>query len=68
MAYLNPYWDQKTWQTMLYDHLSMTEQEAALRLQGDYAQDIQVFDKIEEETLAMADYMFQGIREHCLRR
>ena len=68
LAYLNPYWDQKTWQTMLYDHLSMTEQEAALRLQGDYAQDIQVFDKIEEETLAMADYMFQGIREHCLRR
>ena len=68
LAYINPYWDQKTWQAMLYDHLSMTEQEAALRPQGDYAQDIQVFDKIEEETLAMADYMFQGIREHCLRR
>ena len=32
--------------------------EATLRLQGDYAADIRMFDRIETEALRMADYMF----------
>ena len=46
---------------MLHSHLAMTEKEAALRLQGNYAADIQVFDEIENQALKMANYMFCGM-------
>ncbi len=39
----------------------MTEKEATLRLQGNYAADINMFDNIETEAYKMADYMFDGI-------
>ena len=45
----------------------MTEEEAMLRLQGNYTADIDVFDSIEDEAYKMADYMFCGIIKihHC---
>ncbi len=39
----------------------MTEKEATLRLQSDYAADIRMFDQIETEALRMADDMFCGL-------
>lgn len=61
LASINPYWNQKEWQTLLYDHLKMTENEAALRLTGQYKEDINQYDAIEDEALEMADYMYSGI-------
>lgn len=59
-------WSRTKWQTMLYSHLKMTEQEAALRLRGDYTADIQVFNDIEKEALQMADYMYACmVRRHA---
>ena len=58
---IHPYWSEKKWQEMLHSHLAMTEKEAALRLQGNYAADIQVFDEIENQALKMANYMFCGM-------
>ena len=46
---------------MLYSHLKMTEEEATLRLQGNYTSDIKAFNDIENEALKMANYMFCGI-------
>ena len=46
---------------MLYSHLEMTEQEAALRLQGDYAGDLKTFGAIERDAMCMAEYMFRGM-------
>lgn len=48
-----------------YIHLEMTEKEAALRLQSDYAADIRTFDQIETEALRMADDMFCGLAMRC---
>ncbi|MGM9635764.1 MAG: acetylglutamate kinase [Candidatus Avispirillum sp.] len=62
---LNRYWDESEWQSMLYSHLEMTEEEAVLRLQGDYEADIKTFERIEAEALQMADYMFCGIVRQC---
>ena len=45
--------------------LEMTEKEAILRLRGDYAADIRIFDQIEAEALRMADYTFCGLATHC---
>lgn len=39
--------------------------EATLRLQGDYAADIRMFDRIETEALRMAAYMFCGLAMRC---
>lgn len=61
LSSVNPCWDETKWKTMLYSHLEMTEKEATLRLRGNYAADIQMFDNIENEALKMANYMYCGI-------
>ncbi|MGN1194635.1 MAG: acetylglutamate kinase [Acutalibacteraceae bacterium] len=52
---------EEKWKCMLYSHLEMTEKEATLRLNGEYAADIKMFDCIEKEALKMADCMFSDI-------
>lgn len=61
LSSINRYWEETKWKNMMYSHLDMTEKEAMLRLQGKYADDIKMFDSIENEALKMADYMFYGI-------
>lgn len=64
-AEMNPHWSERKWRIMLHTHLEMTEKQAALRLAGHFAEDIQIFDRIEEEALKMADYMWEGILLQC---
>lgn len=52
---------EENWKRMLYSHLEMTEKQAALRLKGEFAQDIKMFDAIEKEALEMADCMFSDM-------
>lgn len=61
LSSINRFRSRAEWQSMLYSHLEMTEKEATLRLQGNYAADINMFDNIETEAYKMADYMFDGI-------
>lgn len=61
LAKINPYWNRRLWQSLLYDHLKMTKQEALYRLAGKYEEDIRNYDRIEDEALRMADYMATGI-------
>lgn len=61
LSSINPCWDEARWKDMLYSHLEMTEKEASLRLQRNYAADIKIFNDIEDEALKMANYMFCGI-------
>lgn len=68
LSSINPCWSRTKWQTMLYSHLKMTEQEATLRLQGNYEADIKIFEDIEREALQMADYMFEGMTGRCSRK
>ncbi len=62
---INACWNEEKWRAFFYSHLEMTEKEAALRLQGDYAADIRMFDQIETEALRMADDMFCGLAMRC---
>lgn len=61
LSKINPYWNYEKWNSLLYNHLKMTENEAKLRLSGKYPKDIDEFDNIENEALEMADYMSEGI-------
>lgn len=58
---INPYWSAQEWRKMLYDHLAMTKTEAVDILTQKYGDSINVFDRIEQQALQMADAMTQGI-------
>lgn len=61
LAEINPYWNMRDWQKMLYDHLYMTEEEVMQYAGKDYAASIRQFDDIQREALEMADMMATGI-------
>lgn len=61
LSTINPYWNISIWQQHLYDHLSLTENEAVQRISGNYEEDIMLYDRIEDQALSMADYMFEGL-------
>ncbi|MGI6577849.1 MAG: acetylglutamate kinase [Eubacteriales bacterium] len=61
LSMINPFWNFKTWESMLNKHLKITEQEAVLRLSGQFEADVALYDKIEEQALEMADVMAEGI-------
>ncbi|HBL84974.1 MAG: acetylglutamate kinase [Clostridiales bacterium GWF2_38_85] len=61
LSKINPNWSKKEWQKMFYSHLKMTENEAAKRLTGKFAEDIAEYEMIENEALTMADYIAEGI-------
>lgn len=61
LSEINPFWCKKAWQTMFYDHLKMTENEAVQILTGQYNESISEYDAIQKEALEMGDYMANGI-------
>lgn len=65
LAAINPCWSRQEWNKMLDEHLQMTEQEAVTRLQRQYQRNVDIYDDIENQALAMADYMTNGILKQC---
>lgn len=61
LAQINPHWNMREWQEMLYNHLHMTKNEVAAFLSKDYETSVSIFDKIEQEALEMADIMTGGL-------
>ena len=61
LSSINPFWSRRMWQSMLYNHLKLTETEAGMRLNGQYASDVALYDEIESQALDMADLMADGI-------
>ena len=60
-ASINPYYIEEDIKRMLYNHLDLTKREVALRLEGNYAEDIKNFDMIEKQALEMAQMFSSGI-------
>lgn len=58
---INPFWFKAQWQNLLYTYISMTLDESTALLSGDYTRDIQIFDRIQYQTLLIGDYMANGI-------
>ena len=61
LSSINQYWSFEEWRDMFRMHLNLVEQEAILRLTGKYAEDVGLFDTIEQQALSMADIMSDGI-------
>lgn len=58
---INPFYIEEDLRKMLYNHLDLTKNEVALRLEGKYEEDIKNFDMIEMQALEMANYFTNGI-------
>ena len=54
-------WSREETIEMLNEHLSLTKTEAVARLTGDYATDVETFDEIFDQSMAMADHLADGI-------
>lgn len=65
LSEINPCWSRQEWKRMLDEHLKMTEAEAVTRLQKQYQKNVALYDEIEKQALAMADYMTRGILKQC---
>lgn len=61
LSEINPNWNKAEWQKLLYDHLNMTEHEAAQILSNQFSDSITQFNNIENEALSMANAMAFGI-------
>ena len=58
----NPdHWPQADMQSMMKSHLDLTLDEATARFEGDWAGDVDAYDKVHDEILHMADMLTQGI-------
>ena len=57
----NPNWKLNDMKKMMHDHLTLTTDEAVVRLKKDYAADIKAYDKVHDEILMMADMLTDGI-------
>ena len=61
LSNINPYLTKDALQKMFYKHLVLTKNEAVTMIQKNYKADVEVFDEIEAEALAMSDMIASAI-------
>lgn len=61
LSSINPYLSKNVLQEMFYKHLELTKNEAVTMIQKNYQADIEVFDEIEAQILAMSDMIVSAI-------
>jgi len=49
------------WRDMMHEHLRITEEEAVLRIEKRYEENVAIYDTIETQALGMADMVVNGI-------
>ncbi|MFJ7950192.1 hypothetical protein ACIQZG_01560 [Lysinibacillus sp. NPDC096418] len=61
LSSINPCLRKEDVQKMFYTHLALTKDEAVTMIQKNYKRDIEIFDEIEAEALAMSDMIASAI-------
>jgi hypothetical protein len=64
LSQINPFWAAAQWENLLFTYINMTFQQSTAMLSGDYARDVQIFDRIQYQTLLIGDYMANGIIQY----
>lgn len=68
LSEINPFWAQAQWENLLYTYISMTFEQSTAMFSGNYSRDIQIFDRIQYQTLLIGDYMANGIIQYLAIR
>ena len=61
LASINDYWDASVWRDMFTQLINMRIQVILSILQGNYRNEIRVFDRIQDLAVVMGDYLARGI-------
>lgn len=61
LSSINPYLSKEEFREMFYSHLALTQKQATAIINKDFKEDIETFDMIEMEAMAMADLMSDAI-------
>lgn len=61
LARINPYWERSQWQRLLEEYHLMVYYQILAIISGDYRREIDIFDRIVDHTISMADYMSRGL-------
>lgn len=61
MAQQNLYWDREQWRLLLYRYLELTIRETVALLSQDYENGIIVYDRLQDLSLIIADYISRGL-------
>lgn len=68
LAGINPYWDRAQWQQLLEEYHLMVYYEILAILTDDYRREIEIFDRIVDHTIIMADFMSRGLIQNLASR
>lgn len=68
MHELFPSESEASWRDMMHEHLRITEEEAALRIEKRYEDNVAIYDIIEAQALEMADMVACGIIKEFFRK
>lgn len=61
LARTNPYWEKAQWQQLLQEYHLLMYYEILAILSGDYKRGVDIFDRIVDHMIIMADYMSRGL-------
>lgn len=61
LAGINSFWNAAQWRALLYDYIQMLLADLVARMGGDYAKEIDIFDDLQTQAIALSDYMALGI-------
>jgi len=61
LARINPYWEKGQWQQMFQEFHFMMYYKILAIISGDYRRGIEIFDRIVDHSIQMADYMSRGL-------
>lgn len=61
LSSINPYINLEEIRKMFYTHLALTKQEAVTMIEGNFKEDVAIFDKIEAQALEMSDMIADAI-------
>lgn len=61
---MNPFWNNAQWTNLLYYYISLTINDLVALASSDFAQDIQISDRITYHVLLIGEYMANGIIQY----
>ncbi|MGI6733546.1 MAG: hypothetical protein ACOX4J_05165 [Anaerovoracaceae bacterium] len=61
LSNINSYWDQATWRNFFIQYYSMLNELILSIMEGNYENEIRVFDRMENLAVLMGNYMARGI-------